>query len=72
VTQTAEDLNNRFMYWRTPQNSTAPCKWYVSLCVWTYNIYVCFFLTGNQESHAKQIPEQVNLCVSVMIWLQAA
>jgi hypothetical protein len=33
------------------------------LCVCGYNIYVCFFLTGNQESHAKQIPEQVNLCV---------
>ncbi|CAK9207944.1 unnamed protein product [Sphagnum troendelagicum] len=29
VTQTAEDLNSRFMYWRTPKNSTAPCKWQI-------------------------------------------
>jgi hypothetical protein len=36
VTQTAEDLNSRFMYWRTPKISTAPCKWYVSLCVCVY------------------------------------
>ncbi len=33
------------------------------LCVCTYNIYVCFFLNGNQESSAKKFQEQVNLCI---------
>jgi hypothetical protein len=73
VTQTAEDLNSRFMYWRTPKNSTAPCKWYVSLCVCVLHItYVCVFFSMEIKKVMQNKFQSRSICVSVMIWLQAS
>jgi hypothetical protein len=35
VTQTAEDLNSRFMYWRTPKIPHHPANGMCPLCVYT-------------------------------------